>query len=59
LVEPTYPDTDELVRYTLEVLRAETTDPLGYIAAIDRETRNEKREARRAFRMAQFLGHPQ
>jgi len=56
LIDPDYPDTEELVRYTLEVLRAETPDPMGYIAAIDAEERKQKRLARRAYRMSVFRG---
>lgn len=51
------PDIDEACRYILDMLRTEgVADPVAYIAAIDSETRNQKRKARRAYRMAQFLG---
>jgi hypothetical protein len=56
LIDADYPDTDELVRYTLEVLRAETNDPVAYIAAIDAADQKQKRLARRAYRMAFFQG---
>jgi hypothetical protein len=54
------PDIDEACRYVLDVLRTEgVDDPVAYIAAIDAETRNQKRNARRAYRMAYFQGRIQ